>query len=363
MRPASLILAGLLAFEPALATRAKDVASFHGARENRITGAGLVVGLNRSGDSTRNRAAIRTLGNRLQGLGLSVSDEEILSRNVALVMVSATVSADARTGQRLDVTLASTGDARSLQGGYLLMTPLMGPDGQVYGVAEGPVVLGGFSAEAAGTSTQQNTTTVGRVPAGLSVEREVASRVDFNALETVELVLHQPDFTTASRLADAIDAAFGEDLAEAGSSTTVSVRVPEAFRGRFAPFAAQVEAVQVDVDAPARVVVNERTGTVVMGAEVRVSAVAVAHGGLTIEVKRVPVISQPGPFASGQTVLTAEAAVRAVEEDGELVLVEGVTIGELVSALNDMGVKPRDLMIILDAIRAAGALHAEIVGI
>jgi len=363
----ALALVGVSLSPVAHATRTKDIASFYGMRQNQVTGAGIVVGLNRTGDSSRNRAAIRTLGNRLQGQGLVVADDEILSRNVALVMVSGTLTSDVRTGQRFDVTVASTGDARSLQGGYLLMTPLLGADGQIYAVAEGPVLIGGYSAESSGSSTQQNITTVGRIASGASVEREIASRVDYNARQTVDLVLHESDFTTAARLAEAINADFETDfetdVARAASSSTVTVTIPEVFQGRFPAFAARVEAVQVTVDAPARVVVNERTGTVVMGSGVQISAVAVAHGDLTIEVRRQPVISQPGAFSGGTTVSTSVSDIQATEEDGQLLLVEGVTIGELVSGLNDMGVTPRDLMVILEAIRAAGALHAEIVGI
>jgi flagellar P-ring protein precursor FlgI len=344
-------------------TRVKDIAVFHGMRSNNISGAGLVIGLNRTGDSARSRAAILSLMARLQGQGMSVTEDDILSRNIALVTVTATITTDARSGQTLDVTLASTADARSLQGGLLLATPLIAPNGVMYAVASGPVVLGGFSAESGGNSTTQNTTTTGRVAGGATVEFEDPNAVDFNSRETVELVLHQSDFTTATRLAQAVNTQMGTELAVPSSSSSIEIAIPEEFRGRFALFAAQIEAVELSVDAPARVIVNERTGTVVMGANVRVSAVAVAHGGLTIEVRRDPIISQPGALSGGTTVLTSQTSIEATVEDGEMVVLEGVTIGALVSGLNDMGVKPRDLMVILEAIHAAGALHAEIVGI
>ena len=359
----SLLLALLLATPQADAARTKDIASFYGVRENHLTGAGLVVGLTRTGDSRRSAASIRALANRLQGLGVSLDPDEVMARNVALVMVTASIQSDSRTGSTLDVTVASTGDAASLMGGYLLMTPLMGPDGQVYAVASGPLIVGGYSVEAGGDSAQKNTPTVGRVENGATVEREVGTAVHYQELLEVDLVLRDPDFTTSSRLADAINKDFNEEIALASSSSTVRLAIPQEFQGRFALFAAKVEAVEVDVDAPARVVISERTGTVVMGADVRISAVAVAHGSLSIEVKRQVDVSQPGPLSKGSTVAVANHEVSASEEPGQLTLVEGVTIGELVSALNAMGVKPRDLMVILQAIQAAGALHAEIVAI
>ncbi len=345
----------------AWAIRAKDIGAFHGVRDNPLTGAGLVVGLKRSGDSTRNEASIRALSSRLQGLGVNLALDDIVARNVALVMVSATLGPDQRTGSRIDVSVASTGDATSLEGGYLLLTPLMGPDGEVYAVAEGALVVGGFQAKSAGSSASQNTPTSGMAFNAGIVEREVASALDLSALETVEFALARPDFTTASRLALAIDGAFGSPVATAKSSSTVQIAVPAEFRGRFPDFAARIEAVDVSVDAAARVVVSERTGTVVMGAEVRISAVAVAHGGLTIEVKRRDSVSQPPPLSDGRTVRIPTGEVDPAVQGGQLVLLEGVTIGDLVAALNKMGVSPRDLVVILQAIQAAGALHAELV--
>ncbi len=363
MRILLTLLASLALATPAFAARAKDIGGFHGIRDNPITGAGLVVGLRRTGDTPRNEAAIRALASRLQGLGVSLSVDDIMARNVALVMVAGTLGPEARTGSRMDVTVASTGDANSLEGGYLLMTPLMGPDGQVYAVSEGPVVVGGYGAEALGSTSMKNHVTTGWVVGGGVVEREVASQPKFNEMTSVDYVLATPDFTTATRLADAIDASFGAELAEAFSSSTIKLTIPDAYKGKFASFAAKVEAVEVSVDAPARVVISERTGTVVMGADVKISAVAVAHGGLTIEVRRDTNVSQPAPFSNGTTRSTTGSSVRATEAQGQLIMVEGVTIGELVSALNAMGVTPRDLMIILQAIKASGALQAEIVAL
>jgi len=278
-----------------------------------------------------------------------------------MVMVSATLAPDTRTGSRLDVTVASAGDATSLEGGVLLMTPLMGPDGQVHAVAEGALVVGGFASEAAGNSLRHNTPTVGRVSGGALVEREVKSALDYRSLAAIDFVLRTPDFTTASSMADAVDAAFETEVAAAVSSSTIALTMPTEYVGRFAEFAAKVESVEIAIDAPARVVVNERTGTVVMGADVRISAVAIAHGGLTIEVRRKDEVSQPAPFSAGTTGGVSNSAVLGGEEPGRLVMVEGVEIGELVAGLNALGVRPRDLVIILEAIRSAGALHAEVV--
>jgi flagellar P-ring protein precursor FlgI len=346
------------------AIRAKDLASFHGVRNNPLSGVGLVVGLNRTGDSRRNEASVRALANRLRGMGVNLQLDDIQARNVSLVMVSTNISAHHRTGSVLDVTVASVGDATSLEGGLLLPTLLIGLDGNVYAVAQGSLVVGGFQVGGGGSSTRKNTPTTARLVSGAHVEREVSSNLDFNSMETVDLILKEPDFTTAVRLGEAIDGVFdGAKVAFVVDSATLQLTLPDDFRGKFPSFAMRVEAVLVEVDAPARVVINERTGTVVMGAEVQVSAVAVAHGGLSIEVQRSVGVSQPAPLSAGQTAVISETSVSASEEDGQLRMVEGVSIGDLVAALNNMGVKPRDLIVILQAIRAAGALHAEIVAL
>ena len=390
-----ITILGLVTPVSAWGARAKDIGSFYGVRENRISGPGLVIGLRRTGDSRSNTAMSRALANRLQGMGVSLDVDDVVSRNVALVMVSATLAAGSRGGSKLDALVASTGDASSLEGGILLMTPLMGPDGEVYAVAEGPLVVGGFTVDAGGSSARKNTPTVGRVVGGALVEREVAGSMEFDERVDAEFVLNDPDFTTALRLADAINRVFEADaqLAEAEappvgaapagaapgeapleeqpelevarvtSSSTLSLAIPKRYIGKFANFAVLIEATNVRVDSPARVVINERTGTVVMGADVEIGAVAVAHGGLTIEVQRQMSASQPAPLSLGTTTTISNSSITASEADGQLRVVEGTDIGQLVAALNAMDVKPRDLMIILQAIQAAGALHAEIVGI
>ncbi len=354
------LLASLLIAD-ANAARAKDVAHFMGVRDNHLTGAGLVVGLHRTGDSLRNEAAIRALAGRLQGLGVSLQVDDLTSRNIALVMVTATLPPDQRTGSAIDVSVASTGDAISLQGGTLLMTPLVGGDGQVYAVGSGPVVVGGFDARLSGQIQAKNAPNAGWVLGGGLVEREVASSVDYAKATKVDYVLDRPDFTTAVRLSEAIDKAFGAEVAEAASSATVTLTIPAAMVGKFADFAAKVEAVPLDVDAPARVVVSERTGTVVMGAEVKLAPVAVAQGGLTIQVAQRDQVFQPAPMSYGTTATNSVAMLAAGEESGKLYLAEGATIADLVAALNKMGVKPRDLIAILQAMEASGALQAQIV--
>lgn len=356
------LLALTLLFAPtaALAARAKDLGAFHGVRENTLTGAGLVVGLRRTGDSSRNEASIRALANRLQGHGLSLRQDEIVTRNAALVMVTATLPADARSGSKVDVIVASTGDASSLEGGVLLMTPLFGTDGAVHATAEGALVVGGYAAAAGLNLARKNTPTVGRIASGAIVEVGAPS-IDYSAISSIDFVLRSPDFTTAARLAEAIDTDFGSDVAKPTSATTIQLTLPSEYKDRFPEFAAKVESVELEVDAPARVVVNERTGTVVMGADVKIAPVAIAHGGLTIEVRRRNAVSQPSPWSNGTTAVQANTYIQAEEASGRLTLVEGVAIGDLVAALNDLGVKPRDLIQILDAIRSSGALHAEVV--
>jgi flagellar P-ring protein precursor FlgI len=358
LRVAAMLLIGLSG--SAEAARVKDISSIYGVRDNAVFGYGLVTGLNRTGDSRRNEATIRTLANRLQGLGVTLSTDDIISRNVAVAMVTARIPANARPGHKIDIEVSSTGDAKSLQGGVLQLTPLYATDGRAYASSQGPLVIGGFAAEAGGETTQKNHPTTGRVPRGATVELENPNRVNLAEQSVIEWLIHDPDFTTSKRMADAITASVGSVVASAVDDGNVKMTVPENDEATVVELLAQIELIEVEMDAPARVVVNERTGTVVMGAGVQLSPVAVAHGGLSIEVQRRSDVSQPGPFSGGATVVTRDARIVAEEQAGRLTLVEGVTIGQLVSALNGMGVKPRDLIQILLTIKAAGALHAEI---
>jgi flagellar P-ring protein FlgI len=351
------------------AARIKDISDVYGIRDNAVTGYGLVTGLKRTGDTIRNEATIRTLSKRLQGLGITLTIDQIRSRNVAVVMVTGKIPVSARPGQKIDVEVSSAGDATSIEGGVLQLTPLLAPNGVSYAVAQGSVVVGGFSVSAGcsagadcsgGASNRKNHTTTGQVPMGGTVERENTNRLDIQRQEQINLLLKRPDFTTAKRMADAINITLGEDLSIAVDQSAVAVQVPAEYQGDVVSLLATLEGIDVEVDIPARVVINERTGTVVMGSDVRITPVAVAHGGLSIQVTNQPVVSQPDPLTAGSTVVGSQMDIQAQEMDGQLTLVGGATIGELVNALNQLGVKPRDLVQILVTIRAAGALHADL---
>lgn len=354
------LLAAFLLSSPAQAVRIKDVADIYGIRSNPLVGYGLVVGLNRTGDSTQNLAAITNLANRLQGLGLTMSDQDIRSRNIAMVMVTAKLPAGARPGSRVDIQISSAGDAKSLEGGVLLLTPLYAANGLMVASAQGPLTIGGYTIGSGRDAVTKNHPTVGWVAGGGMVEVEVPNTLNIPESTDLDWVLHDPDFTNATQMAAAINAVLKGDYAHARDGGTVRVTVPDAYLGRQAEMIAKVESVDFTLDAPNRIIIDERTGTVVMGAQVHISPVAVAHGGLTIEVQEDTAVSQPNPLAAGQTAVVNNTRVTADEANGKLTLLEGVTVGDVVSALNDMGVSPRDLIIILQAMRAAGGLHAEI---
>jgi flagellar P-ring protein FlgI len=360
---AALLLAGLLV--PPLAgaqVRVKDVARVQGVRDNSLYGYGLVVGLNGTGDKSRSSPFTpQAVASMLQRLGVNIPVAQLDGKNVAAVMVTTKLPPFTKPGTALDITVSSLGDATTLQGGTLLLTPLQGPDGHVYALAQGPLSVGGFAVGgASGDTVQKNHPTVGRVPAGAVVEREVPMSLDPSA---VTFTLLQPDFTTAVRLAQAVNGAGLGELARAVDPSTIIVRVPPGEQGRIMEFVARVETVRLTVDAPARVVINERTGTVIMGSQLRISTVAVSHGNLSISIKEEKQVSQPPPLAprSAQTVVVPRSDVSVKEDKGQLVLVEeGASIGDVVQALNLLGVTPRDLIAILQAIRQAGALMAEL---
>jgi flagellar P-ring protein precursor FlgI len=303
----------------------------------------------------------QTLANMLQRFGLIVPGQQIKVENIAAVLVTAELPAFSRPGARLDVSVASVGDARSLQGGTLLATGLRGPDGSVYVLAQGALSLGGFGGGTRGNSVQVNHLTAGRVPSGGLVQ--AAPRADLPAGSELTLALAQPDFVTSRRLADAINAELGAASASAVDPATVSVRIPEAYRGAVPDLMARLEPLTLDVDVPARVVVNERTGTVVVGANVRLSAAAVAHGNLSVRISTRFNVSQPAPFAErGQTVVVPDEQVDVEEQEARLVaLEEGTTLEAVVRALNALGATPRDIIAIMQALKAAGALRAELV--
>ncbi len=343
------------------AVRIKDLAVFRGVRANQLVGYGLVVGLTGSGDSDDATFMLQSLSSMLEKMGVTVRPEDIEVKNVAAVIVTAELPPFARLGSRLDILVNSLGDAKSLQGGTLLMTPLKGADGHVYAVGQGPISTGGFTAGAnTGNKVQKNFTTVGRVVQGGFVEREIP--FDLNHKESLSLALHRPDFTTATRMAQAINAGVEANVARAQDSGTVQVAVPPKYLGDLAPLIATIETLSVVPDSVSRIVINERTGTVIMGESVRISTVAIAHGNLSVEIKTSFNVSQPMPFSrTGETVVTPETQTMVQEGRAPLyVMPAGVSIGEVVRALNALGVTPRDLISIFQALKAAGALQAEL---
>jgi flagellar P-ring protein precursor FlgI len=356
----SLATGCLLLVTEAHAVRVKDIASVKGVRGNQLVGYGLVVGLAGSGDKQGTEFTVQSLASVLGAMGIGVDAEAIQVKNVAAVMVTAELTPFARTGATLDATVSSLGDATSLEGGTLVMTPLRGADGQIYALAQGSVSTGGFNVSGGGGSgAQKNHTTVGRVVAGATVERELSFTLD--ATTSFQLALHIPDFTTAQRVADAINLAVGSAVATPPDPGTVQVSVPPDRASALVGFLAAVEAVEVEPDSIARVVVNERTGTVVIGAGVRIGTVAIAHGALSVAVAAINEVSQPAPFAEGETTPVRNDEITAAEQEARLhVVPAAVTVDELVRGLNAMGVTPRDLISILQAIKASGAMSAEL---
>ncbi len=339
------------------AARIKDITDIKGVRTNQLVGYGLVVGLDGTGDGKKSKFTIQSMSGMLEKMGVSVSAKDIAVKNVAAVMLTAVLPPFAGIGTKQDVLVSSIGDAENLQGGTLLLTPLKGVDGKVYAVAQGPVNTGGFSAGGSGGSIQKNFPTVGRVINGAMIEREL--NFDFNGKKILTLSLHKPDFTTISRLANVINNQFFGQPASALDSGTVKVRVPEKYIGNLTSLVALIERLDVVPDISAKVIINERTGTVVMGENVRISTIAIAHGNLSIMIKNSSEVSQPNPFAQGETMVTSDKEILVTEESNQLVLVEpGVNIGDVVKALNALGVSPRDLIAIFQAIKAAGALQA-----
>jgi len=343
------------------ATRLKDLVTLEGVRDNQLIGYGLVVGLAGTGDRQQTLFSPQSLANMLERMGVSVPGATILVKNTAAVMVTATLPPFAQPGTHLDAIAAAIGDAGNLQGGLLLLTALKAADGQVYAVTQGPVVTGGFVAGRGGNSQTVNHPTVGRVPGGAIVERPAPSLAPKGVLH---LQLRYADFTTASRIAAAVNAkqaAAGAVLARAENSALVTVSVPAAFAARTTDFIADLEKITVDADQPARVVVNERTGTIIMGREVRISPVVILHGNLTVEIQTSLDVSQPAPLSAGTTTLVPKVGMDVKDEPARnVVLKQGATVEELVRALAAIGSTPRDVIAILQNLRAAGALEADL---
>lgn len=347
----------LAAAVPARATFVGDLCEVQGVRGNSLTGIGIVVGLAGTGDKAA--AAIRAQERMLKRLTIDVgSASELSSSNSAIVIVTATLPAFAKEGTRIDVQVSSLYDSESLEGGILLDTLLDGQDGQTYAVARGPVSTGGFNADAGGAQARQNHVTVGRVPNGAFVEREVPSTITDG--ERLMLTINQPDFVTADNIQAAINTAYGPGSAFAFGAGAINVRIPSTKQADLVGFIAELQRLDVEARQPARVVINERTGTIVVGGNVAVRPCQVAHGNITIEVAVTPVVSQPNPLAEGETVVGEVADVTVTQEDAYLMPVEGTTAADVAKALNQLKVTPRDMISIFQALREAGALEAEL---
>ncbi len=354
----SLVIAGLIISGTAAAERIKDIANFEGVRDNQLIGYGLVVGLDGTGD--KGEAAVRSVVNMLHRLGYTATAEDLQSKNVAAVIVTATLPPFAKPGMKVDALVSAIGDAKSLQGGTLLLTPLKGPDGKVYGLVQGPVSIGGFAAEGNAASVQKNHPTAGKIPEGVMIEREPPFILGSG--DGIRLFLDKPDFETASNIAGGINEALAGKYARAVDPSTVMIRIPEQFSDNLVGLITSIERLDVNVDMRAKVVINERTGTVVIGDNVRISPVAIAHGSLAIQIKEKSQVSQPPPFAPEQAATTTvpRTNIAVNEQKAFLVKVSGITLGDVVRALNALGVTPRDLISILQSLKAAGALQAEL---
>jgi flagellar P-ring protein precursor FlgI len=371
------LAAGLLAATAAFcpkgadaASRIKDIADFEGVRDNLLIGYGLVVGLNGTGDGLDNSeftkqslvAMLERLGVNTRDVSMTIgSNTGLKSKDVAAVMVTAKLPPFARQGTKIDITVSAVGDATNLTGGTLLVTPLLGADGEVYSVAQGQVATGAFSAQGAAASVTRNIPTSGRIANGGIVEREIP--FDLARMETVQIDLKNPDFTTARRIAEAVNAYLGTDVARPADPATVRVHVPPRYRGDTVALMTDVEQLRVQPDQLARVVIDEHSGTIVMGENVRISTVAIAQGNLTIRITETPQVSQPSPFSATGTTVTVPRTEISVEEGAEkklAVMQNSVTLQDLVNGLNALGIGPRDLITILQAVKAAGALQAEL---
>ncbi len=356
-----LLVILLLAVQPvAGGSRVKDLVMIAGARENQLVGYGLVVGL--AGDGDKNPIyTVQSMANLLQRYGINVPPVALTSKNVAAVMITAQIPAFKKSGAKLDVVVSSIGDAKSLVGGVLLQTPMMGADGKVYAVAQGPITVGGVSGGTdggGGASVQKNHPTVGQIVGGALVEQEIPTQVMRE--RHIELLLREPDFTSSARMAEAINEKF-PGSSKSIDSTTVRVQVPAGREEELVGFIARVEAIEVQPDIPARIIINERTGTIVATARVRISSCAVSHGNLTINIASTLEVSQPAPLGQGTTTVTPRTDTKMSEQKSSLIALPDLpTVEKVAAALNSLGVTPRDMMSIFLAMKQAGALHAEL---
>jgi len=358
---AMLMLGLALPATSAFATsRIKDLANIEGVRQNQLIGYGLVVGLNGTGDTLNNIPFTKqSLQAMLERMGVNIRGATIRTGNVAAVMVTGNLPAFGTQGTRMDVTVSALGDAKSLQGGTLLVTPLLGADGNVYAVAQGSLAIGGFQAEGQAASITRGVPTNGRIVNGAIIEREI--EFTLNRLPNVRLALRNADFTTAKRIAAAVNDFLGTKTAEPIDPSTVQLSIPREFKGNVVALLTEIEQLQVEPDAVAKIIIDERSGIIVMGRDVRVATVAVAQGNLTVSISESPQVSQPNPFSRGRTRVTPNTNIGVQEDGKKLALVKnGVSLQELVDGLNGLGIGPRDLIGILQAIKAAGAIEADI---
>lgn len=352
----------LLLADLASAARIKDIAYLQGVRGKQLIGYGLVVGLNGSGDTQRSTFTLQSVTSMLKRFGITVPQTDLRLRNVAAVMVTATVSSFAKEGGVIDVAVSSMGDATNLGGGTLLLTPLSGMDGEIYAMAQGAVSVGGMSVRQNGNEVRRNHTAAGRIPGGAIIEKALSNTLGRDS--TIAVVLTQSDFTTASRIAESVNAKFGSTIATASDGSTVSLKVPPDYRtdGRIVEFISMVELLEVNPDVAARVVINEKTGTIVVGGAVSLTPVAISHGGLNIDIQSTPVISQPNAFSQGQTVSTQLTTVSAQMDSSVVVPITGAaTVQDVAKALNSLKVSARDIIAIFQALKEVGALKAELI--
>jgi flagellar P-ring protein precursor FlgI len=357
----AVLLTAFAAPNAGAASRIKDLANIEGVRQNQLIGYGLVVGLNGTGDTLNNIPFTKqSLTAMLERLGVNIRGQTIRTGNVAAVMVTANLPAFGTQGTRIDVTVSALGDSKSLQGGVLLVTPLLGADGNVYAVGQGSVAIGGFQAEGEAAKIVRGVPTVGRIANGALIEREI--EFNLNRQNQLRMALRNPDFTTAKRIAAAINDFMGTPTAEPLDPGTLGITVPEQYRGNVISLLTEIEQLQVEPDQSAKIVIDERSGIIVMGRDVRVSMVAVAQGNLTVTITETPQVSQPAPFSRGGSTRVVPRTTIGVQEDGKkLALVkDGVSLQQLVDGLNSLGIGPRDLIAILQAIKAAGAIQADI---
>jgi len=348
----------LLPLEAALSTRLKDIGAIEGVRENQLIGYGIVVGLEGTGDTTQNKFTFQAMANLMERMGLTLDPAAFQMRNTAAVAVTANLPPFSKIGSRIDITVSSLGSAKSIQGGILLITPLLGGDGEVYAVAQGPVSIGGFNASSGGAGVSKNHSTVGRIPNGALVEKEVD--FNFHDLGSLNLVLNKGDFTTVDRTVNRINEEFGP-IATAQDYRTIKISIPDLYKDNPIRLLATLENLSVEPDQAARVVINERTGTIVFGEQVKISTVALAHGSITVTISSQTNVSQPLPLSQGQTTLTTDQQTNVAEDNAHFTLFgPTTTISDVVKTLNALGATPRDIIAILQAMQSSGALQAEL---